>query len=408
MATDARVLIRLIVLALTVLTAVAAQIIAHVLDGPGLLAVLRFNLFTQFACAGPFLMYCLWASELQRRQALLAGCAAFVPVVGVPFGIADGLYATGLSFVALGAVGLACLARDAITHPDRTLWRDRFLSGLYVPLATATAPVYLWLSGRINPVYDLYVFAFEDTLGVRLPVLAGHLFTAMPPLALVSALSYGALSFGIAVLYALQERERAEADILVAFAIAGLLGFSLYFVFPVVGPLTVYGDAYPDALPPLGSVAAQDFLAPVGPPRNGMPSLHTAWALLIWFNARPLAPLPRQLFRLFAALNLLATIGLPDAHWATDLVVGAPIAVATQALCGTAGAVFSPRRFAIAGVALAVIAAWFAMLWWGTMLFAAVPALSWAAILGTLSGLALLLRLQQPAAPSLADAILRA
>jgi hypothetical protein len=405
---DARFLVRLVVLALTALTAVAAQILAYLLDGPGLLTVLRVNLFTQFACAGPFLMYCLWAPEPQRRKALLAGCVAFLPLAAVPLGIADGLRAAGLCLVALGAVGLTCLARRALDDGDRALWRDRFLAGLYVPLATATAPFYLWLSGRINPVYDLYVFAFEDTLGLRLPILAGRLFEVMPPLALAAALSYGALSFGIAMLYAMQERARADADILVAFAVAGLLGFSLYFVFPVVGPLNVYGAAYPGSLPPFGSVIAQDFMAPIGPPRNGMPSLHTAWALLIWLNARPLAPLPRQLFRLFAALNLLATIGLPDAHWATDLIVGAPIAVATQALCGASGPVFSRSRFAIAGACLGLIAAWFAALWWGTALFVALPGLSWAAVAGTLVCLVLLVQLQQPTSRPLADAALRA
>ena len=125
-----------------------------------------------------------------------------------------------------------------------------------------------------------------------------------------------------------------------------------------------------------------------------MPSLHTAWALLVWMNARALAPLPRHAFGLFAAMNLLSTLGLPDAHWATDLVVGAPVAVATQALCSTAAPFFSRTRALIAALALALIAAWFAALWWATSLFVTIPGLSWAAVLGSLAATAWMIHVQ--------------
>ena len=175
-----------------------------------------------------------------------------------------------------------------------------------------------------------------------------------------------------------------------AFVVSTAIGFSLYFVFPVIGPLNLYGAAFPDNLPVPGSIAAADLMIATRAPRNGMPSLHTAWALLIWFNARPLAAMPRQLFRAFAVLNLLATIGLLDAHWLTDLVVGAPLAISVQALCSVALPFQSRVRWTAVVTGFALIGAWFAALWWGLGIFEAVPGLSWFAVAITLAVVAAL------------------
>lgn len=401
MVRDTSTLVRLAVLVLTALVVIAAEIAARWMDGPDLLTVLWLNPFAQFACAGAYAMYRLWETDQARasRAALVGGGLALVPLACVPLDLLDSLQALGTALLTLSAVGLGCIVMRALeVSPERAVWRGRLAAALYVPLATAMTPFFLWLSGRINPVYDLYVFAFEDTLGVRVPVLAVHLFENVPVIGTVSAICYHALPLGIAALFVLQERGRMQADILVGFALSALIGFSHYFAFPIVGPLTVYGDAFPDALPPLGSIVAKDLVIDVGAPRNGMPSLHTAWALLIWFNARGLAPLPRVGFQLFAALNLLATVGLRDAHWATDLIVGAPIAVAVQALCATSGSLFDARRWLTAGAAIALIWLWFAALRWGVDVFVAVPGLSWAAFAATIAALALLLRWQETGA----------
>ena len=403
---ETRTQLRFLVLALTAAAALCAEFLARALDGPGLLTVLLLNPFAQFACAGPYLMYRIWEPDpaRARRAGLVGGGLAIVPLAGLPLGLLGSLEAFGIALLTLGVIGLSLLLARAAGAEDRALWRDRLVSALYIPLAAATAPIYLWLSGFVNPVYDFYVVAFEDTLGERLPVLTVRLLEAVPALSTVSGLCYMALPLGVVALFALQERGRGEVDILVAFAVAGLLGFSLYFVFPVIGPAATYGDAFPNALPPVGAVRAVDFVAPIGLPRNGMPSLHTAWALLVWMNARALAPLLRAAFGLFVAMNLLATVGLPE-HWGTDLVVGAPIAVATQALCSTATPLLSRMRILVTAFALTLVAAWFAALWWGTALFQAVPGLSWAAVLGSLAATMWLMRLQHGSAVTHAIAV---
>lgn len=406
---DTRARIRLLVLGLTAVAAVAAEVLAYLLDGPGLLTFLRLNTFTQFACAAPYLMYRLWEPDERRSRPVIVagGGAALMPLIGVPLGITDTLWALGLSLISLGAVGLVALFQRAFAGTEPGPWRERLIPAIYVPLAASTSPFYVWLSGRINPVYDLYVFAFEETLGPRFSVLAVHLFDAVPALGTAAAICYYALPLGIGALFTIQQRIAADVDIILAFAVVSLLGFGLYFVFPVVGPLNVYGAAFPDALPPRGSIVAVDLVLPVGAPRNGMPSLHAAWAVLIWLNARPLPPRLRIAFRVFAAMNLLATVGLHDAHWVTDLVVGAPLAIAVQALCATAPEQ-RRARFAVATASFLLVVAWFAALWWGIPLFAALPGLSWAAVLATLAAVAALARVQTVSTDSRTEAFFAA
>src|SRR4029453_14819338 len=100
-----------------------------------------------------------------------------------------------------------------------------------------------------------------------------------------------------------------------------------------------------------------------------MPSLHGAWAMLIWFNARPLDAMRRRLLRTFAAANLFATMGLRDTHWLTDLVVPLPMTIGIQAICNTALALTSRARWTVLLASSALVSTWFVALWWALPLF---------------------------------------
>src|SRR5262249_4808108 len=87
---------------------------------------------------------------------------------------------------------------------------------------------------------------------------------------------------------------------------------------------------YPLSLPTIALDHVPEVIARVGAPRNGMPSLHAAWALLIWFNARTLAGAWKFCLRVFAGLTIWAAMGLDDTHWLMDVVVTVPFVVAVQ------------------------------------------------------------------------------
>lgn len=373
----------------TLIVAPIVETAARLRGGPGILQALQQDLFAQFACAGVYIMYRLWERDERRARAatMLGAGGALAGLGGSMLAAQPPVFGLGLALALLGAVAFGCMAWAASIGParERAYWRERLAPACVVPLGVAMAPFFLWLSSQVNPVYDLYVFAFEEMLGPRFSVLAAALADSVPPLGFIAALCYVGLPFGIAALYALQRPARPDADIIVAFAVAAGIGFSLYFVFPVVGPLTLYGDAFPHALPPSASIVAGDVVIAQLSPRNGMPSLHTVWALLVWFNARALEPWPRRMLRLFASLNLVGTMTMHDAHWLSDLIVAQPLAVAVQALCTMGLPLRSAARWTAVGGGFGLVAAWLALLLWDLPFVELTAELAWLAVFATIA-----------------------
>ena len=90
-------------------------------------------------------------------------------------------------------------------------------------------------------------------------------------------------------------------------------------------------DLFPDHLPSLETVPLEPTVLPAAY-RNAMPSLHMAWALVLWFNTRSLPLSVRTSFALIILATMLAALGRGE-HYLIDLVVAFPLALAAQALC---------------------------------------------------------------------------
>ncbi len=393
-------------LAVVLVATAAVETAAQRMDAPGAFVSLRRNLFTQFAYAAVLAVYALAESDRRRRRTVREATAAALIAILVIAGLApfDLISLARFFLLSSGTIGLLLVGRAALDpSPGQREWRERLAAWLTVVLGVAIAPFFLQLSGHVNPVYDLYVFAFEETLGVRLSVVGVHLFDRFPMFGIVCLICYIALPLAIVVLHTLQRAERSANDTIISFAVVTAVGVSLYFVFPVVGPLTAFGASYPENLPPPGTLHPMGLVVSSMAPRNGMPSLHAAWAFIIWFNTRSLEQGGRLLLRGFAILNLFATMGLRDTHWITDLVVAFPMTVAVQALCNTVLPLSSWMRWtAILGGA-GLTAAWMAALLHAVWMFETVRWLSWAAVIATIAlSAGLERRLRRPAATSAA------
>jgi PAP2 superfamily len=272
----------------------------------------------------------------------------------------------------LGPASVPVLAVQSLRSPSqrRALCRDSLavialLSyigvclGFYVSFARLALPRKL----------DYFLYRFDGSLGFQPSFAAARLVHAVPPLYWLEATVYDSLGFWFALIYAVYSyyRQRGRISILKLFIANALIGFSLYFLFPAMGPKYAF-PSFP-ALP--GTVPAAAALL-TGIP-NAMPSLHFGGTLLICWLSRPWKWLYR-ITAVFAALTALATLGLGE-HYLIDLVVAVPYALAILAFSAT-----TPERRPLI-VASALVFGW--MLYLRTGWFFA--PLSWVLVLGTVA-----------------------
>jgi hypothetical protein len=164
---------------------------------------------------------------------------------------------------------------------------------------------------------------------------------------------------------------------ILAFLLAGPLGFLFYNLFPACGPVYVFRRAFPFHPLPIAMVSRLA-LEPAQFPgwRNAMPSLHLAWTLLAWWYSKGLSWIERLVALAFLVLNALATLGTGE-HWFADLLVAFPYALMIQALCAYPVAWKDSRRKTALLLGLGATLGWMAMLRYGTELFWSSPTVPW-------------------------------
>jgi len=103
-------------------------------------------------------------------------------------------------------------------------------------------------------------------------------------------ISYEALPLAQSAVLAIYLRtQRSTLPFFLIIGVAGIAGCTLYHVMPVVGPAHIFGTSFVSSI---HRVIPLTTTTPIHPaPRNGMPSLHLAWALLILWNL-PLVAVP--------------------------------------------------------------------------------------------------------------------
>jgi hypothetical protein len=219
-------------------------------------------------------------------------------------------------------------------------------------------------------VFDLFLYRFDGLLGTQTSFVIGRWFAASPFLADLCFVIYSALPLAELLVFLLFVRgQRMPANPLVLFIVTGIAGFVFYQVCPATGPVHVFGGEFPNYAPPslpLQSIILDDV------PRNAIPSLHSVWALLIWWSTRYGKVWMRWAATVFLVLTLLATLGLGE-HYLIDLVVALPFAVAAMAACTgqhrraiAAGAItlgwLLYLRFGLASFSVSSLGAWMAVL----------------------------------------------
>lgn len=286
------------------------------------------------------------------------------------------------SFTGLASLTVLAMQVLRVRGSIRTEKLNTLFAGCVFGYSALFITVILNLTTKLNPqTYDLYVYAADRGFGIPIIVWAGRLLMHNALLFRTCAIVYESLPLAVCLLYAYQ-RSGAQplgVRVLPAFIGGGAAAYVLYNFLPACGPFYMFGAAFPNHLP---AVEGLRLLSMGDGPRNAMPSMHLACALLICWNCRRL---PRWIYgasALYLAFTALATVGLGE-HYVIDLVVAAPYALMMQAACAPA-ALRSLREWKqILGLGATMTAAWLFAVRFGTPLFRS-AIFTWAASLATL------------------------
>lgn len=205
-------------------------------------------------------------------------------------------------------------------------WFRCAAAGLILPLGNVIMPAALAETVVFLPnIYDRNVVPLDGAFGGQVSFALGALFAQHSGLSWVCAIIYAGVLLPPALLAIAEAHTGRRAGIgsLPTFlAIAGV-GFIIYHILPVIGPMAYFGDEFP-----LRSVRAH-----MAAPRNCMPSLHTAWVLMAFLCARRM-PITRTINGIWLAIMLVATLGFGE-HYLTDLICAVPFVLGLRALCAT-------------------------------------------------------------------------
>lgn len=293
---------------------------------------------------------------------------------------------------AISLIGLSSL----LVFGTRTAWSRGDDLGLYlrayVPavlfvLSEYAASSLLGISASLHPkTLDLYLYSFDASLGVQLSFVAGRWLKETAWLHVTALIFYMGLMLPVALVAGslVRQRSRRALPAIVGFLITGPLGILFYNILPACGPRYVFGAAFP-FLGPTQAQAAHLVVVPIAlsGPRNAIPSLHMAWALLAWWNSKRLPAWIRVFTLVFLVFTVVATLGTGE-HYFVDLVAAFPFAVAVQAISDYRVPLRDPRRSRplLGGFLMAL--GWMAVLsfappqmWWTS------PAIGWSLVATT-------------------------
>ena len=296
------------------------------------------------------------------------------------------VFMAAFSFVGLAALGVLGTHTIWSEGEERKLLLYGFLPAVLFVGSEYMASTLLDITEKLHPkAFDLFLVSFEGSLHVLFSFLMGQFFWTHLWVRFVCLVVYIALPLPLALVYAAQLRQKKEAAfaVMLAFLVTGPVGVLFYNMLPAIGPRALFGTSYPFHPPSIADlmhITVEPILR--SGVRNAMPSLHTAWVLLVWWNSKGLARWIRAIAMLFVILTIMATLGTGE-HYFVDLVVAFPFALMVQALC-TYSLPFGsgPRRIAfLFGTFVTLI--WMAVLSFTVSIFWISPILPWAAIVAT-------------------------
>jgi len=283
--------------------------------------------FLNFALMGSAAILLAASPTPRTIGALLLGPVLLFPL-HVRFWDPDARHTLYSLPLVLAYPGIAAIGLLAVQTLTRRVSKDLALGVIGIPaFVLATIPYHALLTRSTPYTVDPALLRIDLALFGDATYAAGRLLLRHPGLRWAAVYCYVALPLVGAAVYSLALIGRSgrvrPATLLCLWGVAGALGALCYPLAPGVGPAWVF-PGWPWHLPPLN---LDRTLGPPDAPRNAMPSLHAAWALLVCWGAREAPQWIWALLLPWVVLMLLATVGI-GGHYVIDLVAAVPLAAA--------------------------------------------------------------------------------
>lgn len=203
-------------------------------------------------------------------------------------------------------------------------------------------------------VYDPHCYALDSLWGVQVSFIITKIIRGSLPLCLFMKLAYFYLSFYMIIAQILIYKESERLGIshisrlipAFLFIFIGIAGTFLYRFFPVVGVEVYCGlNSFPNGPWPAANMNPVPIEAPSFLPHNGMPSLHMAWILAVYYSlyrfykSRPYYRYVTLILIILTALSAFSE----GCHYLIDLIIAIPFTLIALALT----MVEAPRKWRI-------------------------------------------------------------
>lgn len=238
----------------------------------------------------------------------------------------------GAVLTGLGIVGFIRLAFNAINAPTlqgRRQLRNLIIEAALVPGFVVISSAGLSLTTSLRPYsYDFIAYRLDLALIGNEWITALVAFVQTQPI----------LNMGLRAIYLLlplfmlwirfeqhRSKDKFHVNAINAFMYVAGFGYALYLITPVSGPIYAFGQYFPGALPTMDQIPAR--LAPTLAlaPRNGIPSLHMAWGMMIFLCSLRLGLLYRVIAALLMILTAVSALAFGE-HYLIDVLIAVPFA----------------------------------------------------------------------------------
>lgn len=339
-----------------------------------------------------FMLAAIFVIHLTADVARITKMAALAVAIALfPFGVwlnhgFGNFWETTVSFgLFLGTASLLVLTWNVLW--TRGPGHKKALTTFYAAVAFPAAWMVIWFNllftQRLYPqTYDLSLYRLDSSLGFQPSFVLGNLAESNPLITYFTLLIYTSIPLAVGCSYG-QYRRRESQPVKLVFLLAGalLVGYALYALYPAAGPRFAFGHAFPARAPALNQLITDPGLALA--PRNCVPSLHFAIALLVFWNTRGARRLWRAVALLYLCAIAFATLATGQ-HYAVDLVIAFPFALVLQAIWTTILSLRSAERTGAIIAGIVTYCIWMAVLYRGISLMITMPALFYSLIIATI------------------------